>query len=288
MSRRLQFLSVVIFLVLAACSTRQSPSIPTDLPSSPALSSDDISFAIEEVSCPGSRTLVKVLVEVDRSYWGDLDATPPPGAMLRDVELFDEEGHSYSIEAEWGDFRNLDPSTGKVQFHITAAFGEPACATKELVLTSGLELMGIPSNDTFEVDIRNRDLGEEWRSTGTIDLAGMSISVDKHRITQVSSLEDGSLVEQPSLEFYLTPIEERGLRLNCLEFFWIAPEIDTGDMSSWSCASDTSLIVFSIFGGPLENILEHEEIPFDHIEFRVVGSVVLIEPRNLTWSFEGS
>lgn len=282
MLRKLYFLSVVIFLVFVACSTRQSPLIPTYLPSPQALSSTNISFAIEEVICPGSRTLVKVLVEVDRSYWGDLDASPPPGAMLQDVELIDEEGRSYLIDAAWSEMIKLDPSTGKLQFHLTAAFEEPACAAKELVFESGLELRGISSDETFEVDLRNRDMGEEWGATGKIELAGMSISVEKQRLALISSLENGTLVEQPSLEFYVLPIVERGLRLNCLEFIWIDPEIGG---ESWGCASDTDLIVFSIIGGPVENALEHEKTSLGQTEFRVVGSVVLIEPRKLTWSF---
>jgi hypothetical protein len=45
------------------------------------------------------------------------------------------------------------------------------------------------------------------------------------------------------------------------------------------------MIVFSIFGGPIENLVEVDNNQSYSIEFSVVGSMILVEPRELIWSF---
>ena len=129
-----------IYFLLAACAPRMTPVVSRELPSRPPLSGDMISMAIEEVSCPGSRTLVRILVEADRSYWGDLDATPPPHAMLRDVQLSDAQGRSYPPDAEWGEPAHLDLISGTIQLRMTEAFQGLACDASELTFTSGAAL----------------------------------------------------------------------------------------------------------------------------------------------------
>ena len=271
-------------MLVAIAETLRSVAA-TELPSQRPLSGDAISMAIEEVSCPGSRTLVRVLVEAGRSYWGDLEATPPPHAMLRDVQLFNALGDSYAPDAAWGEPGQFDPIKGTIQFRITAAFEGLACDARELTFTSAVELGAIRTDGNVIVDIRDRTLGDEWRPTARISLAGMLIPIDEARITLVSSLEDGTSVEQPALELEVTPIEERGLRLQCLDFLWIAPEVDTADMW-WSCESDASSITASIVGGPLGALLEDHPLPWTEIEFKVYATLLLAEPRTLTWLFE--
>ena len=242
-------------------------------------------MVIEEISCPGSHTLVRVLVETDRSYWGDLGETPPPHAMLRDPRLTDELGHAYRVDNEWGDPPYTDPSKGTLGFRLTAAFQGLACDAKELTFTSAVLLGGIPSDGNFRVDVRDRTLGDNWRPPGVIGLAGMAIPVDELRIALLSSLEDGTTLQRPALELQARPIEERGLRLECLDFLWIAPDVDTENMGR-SCEVDSSLITSSIIGGPLVPLLEGRPLPWSEIELRAFGSVVLVEPRTLVWQFE--
>ena len=286
MSKNAHGISIVaLFLLAASCSPQLPSPTPVDVAASASLSADAISMVIEEITCPGSFTLVRVLVEAPRSYWGDLGQTPPPHAMLRDPQLIDELGHAYRVDNAWGEPPYTDPSKGTLGFRLTAAFQELACDVKELTFTSSVLLGGIPPDGNFRVDVQDRTLGDSWRPSGVIGLAGIAIPVDGLRIVLLSSLEDGATLEQPALEFQTRPVEDRGLRLECLDILWIAPDVDT-DSIGRSCEAGSSLITSSIVGGPLAPLLEGRQLPWNEIELRAFGSVVLVEPRTLVWHLE--
>jgi len=286
MSKNAHGISIVaVFLLAVSCSPQLPSPTPGDVAASASLSADAISMVIEEITCPGSFTLVRVLVEAPRSYWGDLSETPPPHAMLRDPQLADELGHAYRVDNAWGDQPYTDPSKGTLGFRLTAAFQGLACDVKALTFTSAALLGGIPSDGNFRVDVRDRTLGDSWRPPGVIGLAGIAIPIDELRIVLLSSLEDGATLQQPALEFQARPIEDRGLRLECLDILWIAPDVDTDSMGR-SCEAGTSLITSSIAGGPLAPLLEGRQLPWNEIELRAFGSVVLVEPRTLVWHLE--
>jgi hypothetical protein len=228
--------------------------------------------------------MVRVLAEAERSYWDDLDATPPPHAMLRDPQLVDERGNAYSIDYQRGDPPYVDAAKSTVGFRLYAAFQGLACDAEALTFTSGLVLGGIPSEGSLSVDIQGRAPGDRWSPGASIEIAGMVIPVDELRVALISSLEDDTLVEQPALEFRVKPIEQNGVRLECLDFTWIAPEVSMMNASR-SCEIDASSITSSFIGGPLAPLLGDRSLPWSQIQFRATGSIVLVNQRVLGWSF---
>jgi hypothetical protein len=171
--------------------------------------------------------------------------------------------------------------TGNLVFETYATFDREACDADQLILEAKLLLRGLPADNRFFVDLKDRNFGEEWKPGVSFVFFDMPVPIDLLKLSSIAEIADGQPIERPALEVHVQPFEEGGLQLECLDLTWPASGIERAFSG---CSSGEKIIVADFSGGPIADLYEGNRPSSDEIELRVTASFVVIDPWILHWS----